>query len=44
MKRTYRKHSAAFKTKVVLESLKERGTTSELAARARGHFLKESEL
>ena len=31
MKKTYRKHSPAFKTKVVLEALKERETLSELA-------------
>ena len=33
MKKTYRKHSPAFKTKVVLEALKERETLSELAQR-----------
>ncbi len=31
MKRTRRKFSASFKTKVVLEALKERKTMSELA-------------
>jgi transposase-like protein len=33
MKKTYRKHSPAFKTKVLLEALKERETLSELAQR-----------
>jgi transposase-like protein len=33
LKKTYPKHSPAFKTKVVLEALKERQTMSELAQR-----------
>jgi len=37
MKKTYRKHSPAFKTKVVLEALKERETLSELAQRCGLH-------
>ncbi|MBK8947567.1 MAG: hypothetical protein IPM68_01495 [Flavobacteriales bacterium] len=37
MKKTYRKHSPAFKTKVVLEALKERETLSELAQRQALH-------
>ena len=37
MKKTRRKFSVAFKTKVVLEVLKERATVSELAARFNLH-------
>jgi len=37
MKKTYRKHSPAFKTKVVLEALKERETLSELGHRFELH-------
>jgi transposase len=37
MKTTRKKHSAAFKTKVVLEALKERQTMSELAQKYELH-------
>jgi transposase len=37
MKKTYRKHSPAFKAKVVLEALKERQTLSELGQRYELH-------
>jgi transposase len=36
-KKNYRKHTAAFKTRVVLEALKERETLSELAQRYQLH-------
>jgi transposase len=36
-KKNYRKHTAAFKAKVVLEALKERETLSELAQRHQLH-------
>jgi transposase len=36
-KKNYRKHTAAFKTRVVLEALKERETMSELAHRYQLH-------
>jgi len=36
-KKNYRKHTAAFKTRVVLESLKERETMSELGQRFQLH-------
>ena len=37
IKKNYRKHTAAFKTRVVLEALKERGTLSELGQRFQLH-------
>ena len=37
MKKTRKKHSAAFKTRVVLEALKERQTLSELAQKFELH-------